>query len=278
MTSRTVRQYRNAVARKFNDYWTGTLTSTAASGATVLKDTTRVEVDGFFRNGFIRLNPGSSAVNHRIVESYVDEGTLNIAGVGLAGELASGVAYDLYKNIPAADYDSLIDEAILSTAREGQLSSLDNTSITLVGGVNDNSYEYTMPSGFSYISEIWIADSAGNYTNFVPLDMVTLLPGSTRKLRFSRHIPITDGRAVRLLGQGVHAINTTGDNFAITLDNDYISTHLELGVAKEFSKGEGSVAVNADRRVRDLTQMVEIRRGELATGFRVTPGSLVVPI
>ena len=76
----------------------------------------------------------------------------------------------------------------------------------------------------------------------------------------------------------METVPAADDAAVISLDADFIGTHVERAVATFLSRGEGPEAQAHARRARELTPLVELRRSDLVGEHRALPGSLVVPV
>lgn len=102
-------------------------------------------------------------------------------------------------------FDRLIvflNAAARDAANEGwYLHEEEDESITL----QSNTWDYAVPSGFAYISEIWVenATTSGLFDYFVPYHHWTVvLDGGVPKIRFnSRLFSIADGKRIKVVGQ-----------------------------------------------------------------------------
>lgn len=283
MASRTVIQLRHAAARRMRDHWQGTLTSTSAVAATTLTDTRRKEISDYFVNGFVQVGgSGDTPEHHRISANVQSTGVMTLAW-GLAAEWASGKSYEIHRAASAQDYNQFIVDAVLDMASEMILGNQSSTSLSLTAnaakpaGLED---EYTIPTGFRYISEVGIDDGAGFY-NVVPLSEVTPMPGSTRKLRFSpwalsRYGGV--GRTIRLLGQGEQDLSAITDATSIICDPSFVLEYIILQFLHLRAAGSGRVADAARQRINAQTQVVEIKRAAAGYESRVPAGALVVPL
>lgn len=270
--SRTVKQIRHAVSRRVGDLVTGTLTTDPASGVTTLIDTSRVEIDGWFKGYHLHIGEDATSEDLRVLDSDQSATSLSVSP---ATAVDHGLDdYELHKLMDVPEYNSLIDDAILEAGPESLIDNLEYTSITLV----DGDYEYALPRNFRYINEIWIADSDGSYqpdsAYQVPLELCSVIPGTIRQLRFHPVVPITDGRSVRILGQGVQALPTLADTSLIYLDPAYISKHVELTLMRQMALGGGAQAAVALRLSNTLAAELQLLRDQMITTSRPKSGSL----
>lgn len=282
--SNTVQTLRHDASRRVRDLWTGSLTSTANAAATTLVDTKRVEVDGFFNNAYLHIGADAAAEDVRV--STNDQSSTNLTITpALAAQKTSGTAYEIHRLWSVPEYNGFIADAIRSIGSEGVLAAYDNSSLTITANANKPAGiedEYAIPAGFRYIQQVWIADQLGYYYYEVPHREVSVLPGSTKKLRFSPWLCSTVlssqlGNAIRLLGQGVASPPTLADTSIIEVDPDFVVSYVELQVLIPLAGGQGARAEAAQRRVYQLTPLVEAKRASAVTEHRVLPDSMRVP-
>ncbi|KKK91207.1 hypothetical protein LCGC14_2715290, partial [marine sediment metagenome] len=204
---RTIRQIRHSIARRFNDLWVGTLTSEAASGTSTLADTARVEAANWFINAYVYVDEDAAGEEHRISASAV--GSLTIPST-LAATHAIGKKYEIHKLASMTDYNDFILQALKLASTEAVLTNLDYQSgpgIVFVEG----QFEYAIPTNFRYISEVWMDDSADEFTRNIPLSDLSIVPGTQLKLKFPRWMSLTTGGKARVLGQGVDTLPANDD-------------------------------------------------------------------
>jgi len=280
--SRTVLQLRQAAARALRDHWGGTLTQVASIGSLTVYDTQRIEADGYLANGYLHLGADATAEDHRIIGNAAGGLTLANDG-GIVTLRSAGTAYEIHKLGSVAEYNSFITDAIVAAGAEAALASKDDQTLIVTanaskpGGVEN---EYVIPAGFKYIWEVWVDDQSGYFDQRIPMDQLMLLPGATKKLRFSEWAAaamLRTGQRIRLLGQALEAEPALADTSVVTVDAQYIVNSVELSMLIPIASGTGARAQAAIARARNLTQLVELRRTDAAADARILPGSLVVP-
>lgn len=280
--SRTVAQLRHAAALRVRDLWTGTLTAQASVGNTQLQDSTRIEVPGFFANCFIYIGQDATSEAHRLVNSGAGAVILANDG-GIRVVRAEGTVYEIHRLLSVADYNAFITDAILSISTEAVLASIDHSALTITASATKPSgfeNEYQLPAQFKYITEVWIEDSGGDFSTLIPMSELSIIAGTTKKLRFTHDIAARSfqaGKRIRILGQGPPGVPALSDTTAVTIDPDFIASYVEMMVLTPIAAGTGARAQAAAARVRTLTALVEAKRASAASEARVAPGSLVVP-
>ncbi|MGK2853869.1 MAG: hypothetical protein ACSLE3_07150 [Microbacteriaceae bacterium] len=275
--SNTVKVLRHQASRRVRDLWTGSLTAAEAAAQTELSDSKRVEISGYFTNGYLHLGVDAAAEDHRITTNSA--GALTIASP-LAAAHASGTVYEIHKLWSTPDYNAFIADAIMSIGSEAVLADKDDESISVEAnglkssGIED---EYIIPPGFRYINEIWLADSTGAFTSRLPNTEARAL--SSTRLRFSSWATahMTPGRDIRLIGQGIGGTPPLADTSIVRIDPGYIADYVELQVLAPVSGGTSTRAIAARDRVRYLGASVEMKRSSAVTEHRALPGSLAVP-
>lgn len=269
--SRTVRQLRHSASRRLDDLWVGTLTVSANQGTKQLADAKRVENVNFFSNGEFYIDQDALGEEHRIVSSGA--GQFTIAGDGLSAAKALATVYELHKRWSLSEYNEFLDDAILDAASEAVLASVRDESLTVVA----DQYEYTVPSGIRYIQQVWQKDSSGDFTEPIfPHFPMSVLPGTPKKLSFSKMTPLTTGRVLRILGQGVEEVAALDDTSAITIDSSFLVKHMEVALHRIRAAENSAGGAASGRLLRSLEQELELRREAMSREHRILPGSLSV--
>lgn len=109
-----------------------------------------------------------------------------------------------------------INSAAWDAANQDWLISIEeDESLTLVA----DTYDYTVPSGFAYIDEVWIADSSGAYLedNMAKYhEWWLVLDGAATVLRFSQtFFTIPGAYAIKLVGQARPTAEYSSDSTEI---------------------------------------------------------------
>lgn len=281
MAFRTQRQLRHSAALRMRDLWTGTLTNQIVAGGLQIDDSSRQETPGFFRNAYIQidiLNPQ----HLRVVDN--SGGLISIGEPGSSGTVTATTAYELHKIASASEYNQFIADAVLDATNEIILGNKSDETLVITanalkaGGLEN---EYTLPTGFRYISEIMVTNAGGAFENMIPQKEYDLLPGSTKKLRLSPwalHNFCAVGRTLRLLGMGEQDISALTDSTTISCDASFITEFVELQILKLRAGGTGAAADAARLRLTQQAQIVELKRESAAHEARALPGVRVVPL
>ena len=280
MAFQTLKQLRRSAAMGEQDHWDGAITDAAPVGALQIAIAGRREAVGYFRNSFIQLSENAAAEHHRVQENGAGQVSITLPGVATA--IASGAYYEIHKLASAEEYNRFILDAVLDVSAEAILGNQEDTSLTVtanankVGGLED---EYTVPTGFRYIYEICMANSSGAYTEVFPLNQVTLMPGTTKRMRFSPWLMgyLVEGRGLRILGQGEQDISSVIDSTTINVDPSYVREYVRLQLLESLSGGSSARAQAAMQRLRTQASVVELKKMSATSEQRVLPGSLVVP-
>lgn len=270
MPNRTVKQIRHTVSRLVQDIWTGTLSVTEAAGETVMS-AGRGEADNFFKNARFRIGEDTEAEEHTITTNTQSSGVVTLVN-GLVAAKVINTPYEIHRRFSSEEWNNFIELALLDAAQEGVLSNLDYQGISLVS----NQYEYNLPTNFVYINEMWEQDSAGEWTIRIDLKSMAVISGGLKQLRFPRWYPITAGRTIRVLGQGIEDMPRNPDTGIIRIDPAFVIAHARLSALSLQAERGGAVGDAATRQLRDLRTDVEIKRDAMSREHRPKPGVLVV--
>ncbi len=275
--ARTVIQLRQTVARTVRDLWTGTLTTAGTAGDQQLFDTNLL-VD--LQNAYIHLSADAAAEDLRVRSS--GDGQIHLAGeIGLAAGIAKDAVWEAHRIADVPAYNSFIRDAIIDAGGEFLLLDKDDQTISLTAdatkpvGLED---EYNLPSGFRYIHEVAIADSQGFFRPF-PLRQITIIPGSTKKIRFSTWALSVFGfvgRTVRLLGQSVEDVPALSDSTSVSTDAAYVRAAVLLDLTRILTGGAGVRAQAAQGQLRTMEASVLLKRETMIPDGIVMPGSVAV--
>jgi hypothetical protein len=148
--------------------------------------------------------------------------------------------FEMYPVFSAGEMDDAINLAIVSIEDDALQDKRDD-SITVI---TSSTYEYSIPDGFVYISEVIMEqDTSGRFSD--SLDTIDpiywrILPGTPPKLLFdSNYVSLTAGRKLRLIGQQA-APELTSDADICSVDQAFVlyQAKANLHLAKIEESGD----------------------------------------
>ena len=281
MAFRTLKQLRVSAAQVEQDHWAGSIGDAVTEGQTQIAAPDRHEGTRFFANFFIQLGEGAEAEHLRLINNGAGQLVTALPGATAAHD--AGSYYEIHRIASAVEYNQFIVDAALDVSAEAILGNKESTSLTIttnaakVGGIED---EYTVPTGFRYINEIAMANAQGAYTEILPLNQVSLLPGATKRMRFSPWLTgwLVEGRSLRILGMGEQDVSAIEDDDLIMADPSYVREYVRLQLLELLSSGSGARAQAALNRIRTQAALVELKKASATSEQRALPGSIVVPL
>mgnify|MGYP000859571821 CR=1 FL=1 len=274
----TVRQLRLRLASRFGDAWSGVLTNALANGASSLTITHRRERAAFFNNAWLRCGADATAEEIPVTSYTPPTFTLAYAS-SVAVEHPVGAAYELHRRFSADQYNQALIDALEEAGNEAVLANLKYETLTWA----QNTWEYTLPVNFKYISRVEFPSTANNgqidqvFEGTTLVNALRVQPGIPRKLVFPRSFGATVGQTIRILGQGAEPIPTLMDTGIVQVDGAFLIAHAELVLSSLMAEGEGAQAQARRARLRDLAARAELARVNMSTEHRALPGVLIVP-
>jgi hypothetical protein len=258
------------------DLVVGTATTDPTTDGTIV-DTKRIEADDHWNNHFLKIGADASAEFLR-VSNHVQSTTTLTVTPDMAVDHAVDIEYELTELFSMEDYQQFIENGILEMATYNVLANLNYTGNTIVA----DTWEYTIPNNFRYITHVDIAESDGTYREFsrVDLGLLSVMPDTINKLRFSENVPLPVGRAIRIRGLGEQLLPTaaTFDSAEVEIDPAFLLMNGRLQIHQILSrKLQGDAGIDAGRTARALLAQVENQRDLASTEHRVPAGVLVVP-
>lgn len=186
--------------------------------------------------------------------------------------------------ITIAQLQTFINDAVYDARRSGQLIVLeDDESLTFAS----NTYEYTVPDGFAYVSELRVentATSVSTWDEVVPFHFWEIrLDSSVPKIYLHRGFSIPSGKLMKVIGQKRPAIYSSGSTgLAETVDLGFESFLRERAMAFALRfQATASPTLEIDRtRLALADRAMSYSEALLARHpmeNRVTPNAVYVP-
>jgi hypothetical protein len=173
-----------------------------------------------------------------------------------------------------------INSAAWDAANEGWVIALEeDESLTLAAGT----YDYTIPSGFAYLHEVYVANAGGTYgeAELVPLNRWRLVYNSSAaKLRFSEEFfTITDTRSVKLVGQArpTSEYSEDTDNIDAGMES-FIRERATMYAARNLSRHGGQHAQQYAQLEQEALQTSELMLRQQPERFQPKEYARPVPL
>jgi hypothetical protein len=197
-------------------------TATGGTGTTLYDTTQLVQPDDDWIGGWVYIYDGPLAGQERLIsDSFQGSRCIVVSPTWTAGPSwtvpTTASKYEIHRAWPVLDaYNPMILMAFRSRRKRTLLAKTDET-VTLVAGT----YEYTIPTGFVAINEVWRADSAGLYVEEIPRRDLWVDRGG-KKLVFDKAAAlaagyIIAGRKLRIIGQK-YDTEPTSDSATFTIN------------------------------------------------------------
>jgi hypothetical protein len=219
--SKTLYELRQSVAMSLDDLYVcqvdANATNATCANATLLKS------DDFFNGWDIRFYLGTHKDITREVTDFDNAtNTVTFAPV-LASNTDTTDYFELHKIYSTRQYNDAINRAIEMFKDEYLLDIKDETTT-----FSTNTYEYSVPSGFRYISQIYyedITDANTFYTkNLIDDRLWWIVGGSTPLIKFNDRFGIgseLNGKKMRIIGQQIQS-DLTNDANTCALPPEFI--------------------------------------------------------
>jgi hypothetical protein len=143
-----------------HDWWEGT--ATAAGSTTTFVDSARPEADDYFNNinAYVYFRTGTYASSEGKISDWVGASTYTgTFAPALAGAPGTGSVYSIHAQFRRAEINEAIQMSLDMVAREALFFKTDETTITL----EDDVFEYPVPSDFVIITSLTMAGGNGNF-------------------------------------------------------------------------------------------------------------------
>lgn len=174
-----------------------------------------VEANDYWNGWDFHVFAGSGVGQSQIVNDFYNANTTAKFSPVLTTALTTNSEFELHKKFTTTQYNDAINRSIEMGKDEYLFDKNDETAT-----LTDDTYEYSIPSGFRYISGIWKEDITDDDTyypqGFIEGRHWDILRGSTPKLKFSSstyQIGSSDtDQKLRIVGQSVQASLSNDDD------------------------------------------------------------------
>ncbi len=199
--------------------------------------------DQYFKDWFGRFYDGPQANKDFQVTDFDQETEPGLLAAvftispAMAAAVITRDLFEMYQDYSPKEMNDALNLAIDMVAGEA-LEDKRDESLTLV----DNTFEYSMPPGFSYLEQIFVESStAGRYsvaTDLVDIRHWSVLVGSPPRLWFDdAYFSITAGRKLRLVGQ-TRPTRLNTDSDVSNVDQAYVLYQAKANL--HFARSEQS--------------------------------------
>ena len=237
--------------------------ATGGSATSLIDVNERVEPDDYWNGCRIYIYSGPGAPQERIISDFT-QSTRSITVSPTWTAVNGSSTYEIHRAFSVLDhYNPMIKMALRSRRKRHMLAKEDET-VKLVA----DTYEYSIPTGFVSISEIWRQNALSQFVEPIPLDHVYVLR-SGKKLVFEKQVALKEGhiiadRYLRLIGQQYQA-EPSSESSEITVNTTPI-----IWLAKAMlhaNKGE----------MNEMKAAIQMSEADLLEDETLLwPGSLVV--
>ncbi len=176
--------------------------------------------------------------------------------------------FELHRDYTAEEINSAINLAINMVENEALVEKKDETLTVAASTV-----EYTIPTGFYTISDIYQEESTADlYKTRIPPQAWQIMGGSTNKLWFDTDkVTLTTGRGLRLLGQSL-AAQLALDASTTPISPSYLVQQAAAILHQSRISGSDSVSQRHEKQMQIAQMLADRERSGLfiiPTGQRV---------
>jgi len=195
---------RQAVAKLMDEAITGVPDTNLAVGTFGCAALAVYEND-YFTDWHGRFYAGTHKDTNFIVTDFVKTAGVVTFVPALGSAVVAGDLFELYPEFKAEEFNTAINLAISMVEKEALQDKLDASLETV-----ESTYEYTIPTGFLYIEDIFVESGTANrYSpsgDRIDFRHWRVLPGSTPKVWIDNNLKsLPASRNLRLVGQAVQA-------------------------------------------------------------------------
>ena len=207
---------RHSVAYSLDDMAQGkAFTAQTGSSNSLAVCSYLTESNDYWNGWDFHVFAGSGVGQSQRVNDFHNANTTLAFSPVLTTALTANSQFEMHKKFTTTQYNDAIDRAIEMGKDEYLFDKNDETAT-----LTEDTYEYSIPSGFRYISGIWKEDltDADTYypRGFINGNHWDILRGSTPKIKFSSSsYPISAAdtdQKLRIVGQSVQASLTNDDD------------------------------------------------------------------
>ena len=264
--SKTLTQLRHELAKYVDDYIVATADASTSTTSVVDAEIGMYNTDHF--NGFEICGYAlTGALTAKVTDFAVTSGVGTLTIVPAMTGMAVGVAYELH-NQDAGWSKVLLDAAVnWAINRLGRIIALDkiDESLTLAAAT----YEYSIPSGFISIRQIYLETSTAGrfYTKPISDRLWRIVDAATPQIAFDPDdFSITTSRKLQIHGQQLQA------ELSAEASTCALPPHIVLDLALSHLKVmKGDIAEALALEERTIMAAQEYRQG-------ITPGSRIVNV
>lgn len=218
--NKTLAELIKIIANLYLDDWyegeaTGGSTTTCA-------DTSRPETDDYFNSTGspeIYFESGNNATLRRRITDFASTGGVITFTPALPNSIVAGDFYSILTKYRRSQIVDAINQAMDIVVEEGLFWKLDEASVT----VEEDTWEYDLPTSFIYVYRVTEADEDGTFQNDeIDPNAIEIIKGTNPKIRINpAFASLTVGRKLRIEGLSVPE-NLTSDTDACPINPAYI--------------------------------------------------------